>query len=79
MAVMAKGVIRDAGKVDIERSRLLHFAKSLKLDDEIVSEPERMTKRMLARAARSSTYGRPPLSLASSSVGSNSTATHRAL
>ena len=32
------GVIRDAGKVDLERSRLLHFAKSLKPDDEIVLE-----------------------------------------
>jgi hypothetical protein len=29
MAVLEKGVIRDAGKVDLERSRLLHFAKSL--------------------------------------------------
>jgi transposase len=38
MAVLEKGVIRDAGKVDLERSRLLHFAKSLKPDDEIVLE-----------------------------------------
>ena len=30
--------IRDAGKVDLERSRLLHFAKSLKPEDEIVLE-----------------------------------------
>ncbi|WP_201842672.1 IS110 family transposase [Microvirga zambiensis] len=38
MAVLEKGVIRDAGKVDLERSRLLHFAKSLKPDDEVVLE-----------------------------------------
>ena len=38
MAILEKGVIRDAGKVDLERSRLLHFAKSLKPDDEVVLE-----------------------------------------
>jgi transposase len=38
MAILENGVIRDAGKVDLERSRLLHFAKSLKPDDEIVLE-----------------------------------------
>jgi hypothetical protein len=29
---------QDAGKGDLDRSRLLHFAKSLKLDNEIVPE-----------------------------------------
>ncbi|WP_414476501.1 IS110 family transposase [Microvirga sp. M2] len=38
MAILENGVIRDAGKVDLERSRLLHFAQSLKPDDEIVLE-----------------------------------------
>jgi transposase len=38
MAVLENGAIRDAGKVDLERSRLLHFAKSLKSDDEVVLE-----------------------------------------
>jgi transposase len=38
MAILENGVIRDGGKVDLERSRLLHFAKSLKPDDEIVLE-----------------------------------------
>ena len=38
MAILENGVIRDAGKVDLERSRLLHFAKTLKPDDEIVLE-----------------------------------------
>jgi hypothetical protein len=38
MAILEKGVIRDAGKVDLERSRLLRFAGSLKPDDEVVLE-----------------------------------------
>jgi transposase len=38
MAVLEKGIIRDAGKVDLERGRLLHFAKTLKPDDEVVLE-----------------------------------------
>jgi transposase len=38
MAILENGAIRDAGKVDLERSRLLHFAKTLKPDDEIVLE-----------------------------------------
>jgi transposase len=38
MAVVENGTLRDAGKVDLERSRLLHFAKSLKPDDEVVLE-----------------------------------------
>ena len=38
MAILENGVIRDAGKVDLERRRLLHFAKTLKPDDEIVLE-----------------------------------------
>ena len=38
MAILEKGIIRDAGKVDLERSRLLRFAQSLKPDDEIVLE-----------------------------------------
>ena len=38
MAILENGVIRDAGKVDLECSRLLHFAKSLQPDDEVVLE-----------------------------------------
>ncbi|MDZ5454668.1 transposase [Labrys sp. ZIDIC5] len=38
MAVLEKGKIRDAGRIDLERSRLLQFATKLKLDDEIVIE-----------------------------------------
>ncbi|MFC4170544.1 hypothetical protein ACFOYU_00485 [Microvirga sp. GCM10011540] len=38
MAILENGVIRDAGKVDLERSRLLHFTQSLKPDDEVVLE-----------------------------------------
>ena len=38
MAILENGVIRDAGKVDLERGRLLHFAKSLKPNDEVVPE-----------------------------------------
>ncbi len=38
MAILEKGVIRDASKVDLERSRLLRFAGSLKPDDEVVLE-----------------------------------------
>jgi transposase len=38
MAILENGTMRDAGKVDLERSRLLQFAKSLKPDDEIVLE-----------------------------------------
>jgi transposase len=38
MAILENGTIRDAGKVDLEPSRLLHFARSLKSDDEIVLE-----------------------------------------
>jgi transposase len=38
MAVLENGAIRDVGKVDLERGRLLRFAKSLKPDDEIVLE-----------------------------------------
>jgi hypothetical protein len=40
---------------------------------------ERRTKRMPAKAARSSTRGRPPLGLAGSAGRSGSTAAHRAL
>jgi transposase len=38
MAILEKGKIRDAGKIDLERSRLLQFATKLKPDDEIVIE-----------------------------------------
>jgi transposase len=38
MAILEKGKIRDAGRIDLERSRLLQFAKKLKPDDEIVIE-----------------------------------------
>ena len=37
VAILENGTIRDAGKVDLDRSRL-HFAKSLKPEDEIVLE-----------------------------------------
>ncbi|EIM30254.1 hypothetical protein [Microvirga lotononidis] len=39
MAILENGVIRDAGKVDLERSRLRRFAQSLRPDDEVVLEP----------------------------------------
>ncbi|MBQ0819423.1 MULTISPECIES: IS110 family transposase [Microvirga] len=38
MAILEKGVIRDAGKIELERSRLLHFAKTLRPNDEVVLE-----------------------------------------
>ncbi|QND61572.1 transposase [Mesorhizobium huakuii] len=38
MAILEKGKIRDAGRIDLERSRLLQFAMKLKPDDEIVIE-----------------------------------------
>ncbi|QKC70212.1 IS110 family transposase [Mesorhizobium loti] len=38
MAILEKGKIRDAGRIDLERSRLLQFATKLKPDDEIVIE-----------------------------------------
>ena len=31
-AILENGTLRDAGKGDLDRSRLLRFAKSLKLD-----------------------------------------------
>jgi transposase len=37
-AILKNGKLRDAGKVDLERNRLLQFARKLKLDDEIVIE-----------------------------------------
>jgi len=37
-AILENGKLRDAGKVDLERNRLLQFARKLKLDDEIVIE-----------------------------------------
>jgi len=37
MAVLENGAIRDVGKIDLDRSRLLHFAKTLK-PDEVVLE-----------------------------------------
>ncbi len=33
MAILEKGKIRDAGRIDLERSRLLQFATKLKPDD----------------------------------------------
>lgn len=38
MAILETGKIRDAGRIDLERSRLLQFAMKLKSDDEIVIE-----------------------------------------
>ena len=38
MAALENGKIRDAGRIDLERSRLLQFATKLKPDDEIVIE-----------------------------------------
>ncbi|MGF9765121.1 hypothetical protein AAII07_59790, partial [Microvirga sp. 0TCS3.31] len=37
-AILENGTLRDPGKGDLDRSRLLRFAKSLKLDNEIVPE-----------------------------------------
>ena len=37
-AILENGKLRAAGKVDLERNRLLQFARKLKLDDEIVIE-----------------------------------------
>ena len=37
-AILGNGKLRDAGKIDLEYSRLLRFARKLKLDDEIVIE-----------------------------------------
>jgi transposase len=37
-AILENGKLRDARKVDLERNRLLQFARKLKLDDEIVIE-----------------------------------------
>ena len=37
-AILENGKLRDAGRVDLERNRLLQFARKLKLDDEIVIE-----------------------------------------
>ena len=36
MAILEKGIIRDAGKVDLECSRLLRLVQALRPDDEIV-------------------------------------------
>ena len=38
VAILETGKVRDAGKIDLERGRLLQFAKKLKSDDEIVIE-----------------------------------------
>ena len=38
VAILESGKIRDAGKIDLERRRLLQFARKLKPDDEIVIE-----------------------------------------
>ena len=37
-AILENGKLRDAGKIDLEYSRLLRFARKLKPDDEIVIE-----------------------------------------
>ena len=36
MAILENGMLRDAGKGDLDRNRLLRFAQALKRDDEIV-------------------------------------------
>ncbi|QRM33102.1 IS110 family transposase [Microvirga sp. VF16] len=38
MAIVENGTLRDAGKVDLDRSRLLRFAQPLRPDDEVVLE-----------------------------------------
>lgn len=38
VAILENGKLRDAGKIDLERGRLLQFARKLKSDDEIVVE-----------------------------------------
>ena len=38
VAILENGKLRDAGKIDLERGRLLQFARKLKSDDEIVIE-----------------------------------------
>jgi len=35
MAILESGKIRNAGKIDLKRNRLLQFARKLKPDDEI--------------------------------------------
>jgi len=40
-AILENGKLRDAGKVDLERNRLLQLARKLKLDDQIVIEGAR--------------------------------------
>ena len=40
-AVRGNGTLRDTGKVDFDHNRLLHFAKTLKPDDEVVLEATR--------------------------------------
>jgi transposase len=38
MTILENGMLRDAGKGDLDRNRLLRFAQALKRDDEIVPE-----------------------------------------
>ena len=38
VAILENGKLRDAGKIDLDRNRLLQFARKLKSDDEIVIE-----------------------------------------
>jgi len=63
------------------RSRRQHVMPEQPISEGSISHgiPERRTKRMPARAARSSTRGRPPLGLAGSGGRSGSMAAHRAL
>ena len=63
------------------RSRRQHVMPEQPISDGSISHgmPERRTKRMPARAARSSTRGRPPLGLEGSGGRSGSTAAQRAL
>ena len=38
VAILENGKLRDAGKIDLARNRLLQFARKLKSNDEIVIE-----------------------------------------
>jgi hypothetical protein len=38
MVILENGMLRDAGKGDLDRNRLLRFAQALKRDDEVIPE-----------------------------------------
>ena len=66
-AILENGKLRDAGKVDLERNRLLQFARKLKLDDEIVIEATGNTSSIVTSGANTSLQSQPRASWRSSS------------